>query len=335
VTDLRTTYLGLDLRSPLVASAGPLTGDLDSLRRLQDAGTAAVVLPSLFEEQITHDEFEVERVLSTGTESFAEALDYFPDLDDYNTGPESYLGLVEEAKRVLEIPVIASLNGVSSGGWTDYARLLQSAGADAIELNVYFVATDPAVTAPEVEERYIDLVASVRKTIRIPLAVKIGPFFSSMANMAVRLVDAGADGLVLFNRFYQPDIDLETMYVAPSLALSSSHELRLPLRWIAILHGVVEASLAATTGVHTSKEVAKVLLAGADVAMMTSALLRAGPEHVADVEAGLVAWMAEKEYESVSQLRGSMSQRSVPDPAAFERANYMKVLTTFTSRFRQ
>jgi len=329
--DLRTRYLGLELRSPLVASASPLTGELDGLRRLQDAGAAAAVLPSLFEEQLTHDQVELDRLLETTSEHVGEAQSYFPELEDYNTGPWSYLQRIEQAKRAVAIPVIASLNGVTPGGWVRHAERMQDAGADALELNLYSVATDPRVGAAELEARYLELVAAVRAAVTVPLAVKLSPFFTALANMAVRIVEAGADGLVLFNRFYQPDLDLDSLDVVPRLVLSTSEELRLPLRWMAILRGQVRASLAATTGVHTGLDAAKVLLAGADVAMMTSALLRHGAGHVRTVERELVAILAERDYDSVAQLRGSMSRSSMPDPAGFERANYMRTLMSWSS----
>jgi dihydroorotate dehydrogenase (fumarate) len=332
VTDLRTRYLGVELRSPLVASASPLTGDLDDLRRLEDAGVAAAVLPSLFEEQLTHDQVDLDRLLEQTAEHVSEALSYFPDLADYNTGPTSYLKLIEQAKRAVAIPVIASLNGTTPGGWVRHARRMQDAGADAIELNLYAIATDPTAGAAELETRYLEVVATVRAAISIPLAVKLSPFFTAIANIAVRMAEAGADGLVLFNRFYQPDLDLDTLDVLPRLVLSTSEELRLPLRWIAILYGQVDASLAATTGVHTGLDAAKVLLAGADVAMMTSALLRKGPDHVTGVERDLVAILDERGYASISELRGSMSRRSMPDPAGFERANYARTLASWSSR---
>jgi dihydroorotate dehydrogenase (fumarate) len=328
--DLRTRYLGLELKNPIVASAGPLTGRLDTLAELEAAGVAAVVLPSLFEEQIEREEVEINRLYEYGTESFPEALTYRPEMDDYHTGPESYLRLVEEARARLCVPIIGSLNGTTRGGWVEYARLIEGAGADAIELNVYFLATDPDRTAVDVEARYLELVAEVRSAVSIPLAVKVGPFFSSMANMARRLIDSGADGLVLFNRFLQPDIDLETLTVQPRLVLSTSEELRLPLRWIAILRPLLAASLAATTGVHTAEDVIKVLLTGADAVMATSSLTRHGPSHVATLLAGLESWLVEKEYESVAQMKGSLSQRNSPDPAAFERANYVKAITSYT-----
>jgi dihydroorotate dehydrogenase (fumarate) len=329
--DLRTRYLGLELRSPLVASASPLTGELDGLRRLEDAGAAAAVLPSLFEEQLTHDQVELDRLLETTSDHVGEAQSYFPELEDYNTGPWSYLYRIEQAKRTVVIPVIASLNGVTPGGWVRHAERMQDAGADALELNLYSVATDPRVGAAELEARYLELVAAVRAAVTVPLAVKLSPFFTALANMAVRVVEAGADGLVLFNRFYQPDLDLDSLDVVPRLVLSTSEELRLPLRWMAILRGQVRASLAATTGVHTGLDAAKVLLAGADVAMMTSALLRHGPGHVRTVERELVAILAERDYDSVAQLRGSMSRSSMPDPEGFERANYMRTLMSWSS----
>jgi dihydroorotate dehydrogenase (fumarate) len=329
--DLRTSYLGLELRSPLVASASPLTGELDGLRRLQDAGAAAAVLPSLFEEQLTHDQIELDRLLETTSDHVGEAQSYFPELQDYNTGPWSYLKRIEQAKGAVVIPVIASLNGVTPGGWVRHASRMQDAGADALELNLYGVATDPRVGAAELEARYLELVAAVRAAVAVPLAVKLSPFFTALANMAVRIVEAGADGLVLFNRFYQPDLDLDTLDVVPRLVLSSSEELRLPLRWIAILRGQVGGSLAATTGVHTGLDAAKVLLAGADVAMMTSALLRHGPGHVRTVERQLLTILAERDYDSVGQLRGSMSRSAMPDPAGFERANYMRTLMSWSS----
>ena len=325
MADLRTRYLGLELRSPLVASASPLTGSLDGLRQLEDAGAAAVVLPSLFEEQLTLEAQQVGRLLKGGAGSLSAAL----ALDDYNAGPYGYLALVEKAKASLQIPVIASLNGVTPGGWVEHARLLEEAGADALELNIYYVSSRPGLAGSEVEWRYLELVRSVRQTIGIPLAVKLSPYFSSVANLSRQLVEAGADGLVLFNRFYQPDLDLDTLEVTPRLVLSTSEELRLPLRWIAILYRQVPASLAASTGVHTAADAVKVLMAGADVAMMTSALLRHGPEHLRVVEAGLRDWLEEHGMQSVGQLRGLRSQRSIPDPGAWERANYITMLAGY------
>jgi dihydroorotate dehydrogenase (fumarate) len=333
VFDLTTTYLGLPLRSPLVASSGPLTARVESLRALEQAGIAAVVLPSLFEEQVEHEDVQAARLGDLGADSNPEATSYFPDLGDYESVVDRYVRHVEEAKKALSIPVVASLNGESPGGWVRYARLLQLAGADALELNLYGIAADLDVTGWEVENDQVELVNLVKEAISIPLAVKIGPYYSALGHQAARLVDAGADGLVLFNRFYQPDIDPQTRTVVSALVLSSSAELRLPLRWTAILSGRVEASLAVTTGVHTGADAARCLLAGADVAMMTSALLENGPEHVAAVERDLVAWAVESGFESVAQLRGSVSQRHVADPSAFERANYMAALTGFTSSF--
>jgi dihydroorotate dehydrogenase (fumarate) len=331
--DLSTTYLGLPLRSPLVASSGPLTARIDSLLALEQAGIAAVVLPSLFEEQIDHEDLQADRLADLGADSNPEATSYFPDLADYESVADRYLRHLEEAKKALSIPVVASLNGVTSGGWVRYARLLELAGADALELNLYGVAADIDVTGREVEDNEVELIALVKASLSIPLAVKIGPYYSALANQAVRIVNAGADGLVLFNRFYQPDIDPWTREVALTLVLSSSAEMLLPLRWTAILSGRVKASLAVTTGVHTGADAARCLLAGADVAMMTSALLENGPEHVAAVERELVGWATESGFESVTQLRGSVSQRHVADPAAFERANYMDALIGFANSF--
>lgn len=328
--DLTTTYLGLKLKNPIVASASPLAESLSSIRRMEDTGIAAVVLHSLFEEQITLQSIDLDHYLSMGTESFAEALTFFPDMGMYNLGPDGYLDHVRKAKEAVEIPVIGSLNGYSTGGWIKYARLIEQAGADALELNIYYLATDPRVTSGEVEAMYLDLVRNVKASLKIPVAVKISPYFSATANMALRLVEAGADGLVLFNRFYQPDFDLESLEVTPNLKLSSPAELRLRLRWVAILHGRIEADLAVTGGVHNAEGVIKAMMAGANVAMMTSALLMHGIEYAAQVCDEMVAWMEENEYESVHHMQGSMSQWSVVDPAAFERSNYMKVLRSYT-----
>ncbi|NNC79949.1 MAG: dihydroorotate dehydrogenase-like protein [Acidimicrobiales bacterium] len=328
--DLQTTYLGLDLKHPIVASSSPLTGNADGLRSLEKAGAAAVVLPSLFEEQVEHDAFAREHELH-GTGGFAaEAHEGFiPLYDDYNSGVDDYVKTLQMAKQELSIPVIASVNGTSAGGWTEYARTLQDEGADAIELNVYYVAADIDATAADVEKRYVDLVRDVRDAIDVPLAVKIGPYFSSPANMARQLVDAGADALVLFNRFYQPDINLEDLTVVPNIVLSSPGDMRLALRWIAILRGRIDANLAATTGVHDADGVVKLMLAGADVAMMTSAFLQHGPEHLTSVLDGVRSWFEERGYDSLEQARGSLSQASVPDPSAFERANYMMALVSY------
>jgi dihydroorotate dehydrogenase (fumarate) len=332
--DLRTSYLGLSLRSPLVASSSPLTGSLDGLLRLEDAGAGAVVLPSLFEEQLAAESLEIDRLLEAGAGTFGEALDYFPELDDYNTGPDRHLELLHQAKQRLGIPVIASLNGTTPGGWLEHAKLLEQAGADALELNLYGVAANPEETAAELERRDREIVDALRRELGIPLAVKLSPFFTALAHTARELVQAGADGLVLFNRFYQPDLDLEALEVVPHLVLSTSEELRLPLRWIAILRGRLDASLAATSGVHTPADALKALLAGADAVMMASALLQHGPEHLRGVERGMLEWMRTREYASVEQMKGSLSQRCVPDPDAFERANYLRVLKSWSSSFR-
>ncbi len=331
--DLRTTYLGLSLANPLVPSASTLSSRIDNLKRLQDAGASAVVMQSLFEEQIEHEELQIHRMLETGSDSNPESLTHFPELEDYNTGPDEYLRHLEACKKELAIPVIGSLNGSSEGGWIRYAKLIQEAGADALELNVYFVAADPDENGWQVERRYLDLVRAVRDSVSIPLAVKVGPYFSSMGNMARQLVEAGADGLVLFNRFLQPDIDLETLEVDPTLHLSTSDELRLPLRWIAILHGRLDCSLAATSGVHTAQDVVKLLLAGADVTMMASTLFQRGPEHLATLLTGLRDWLDEFGYLSVEQLKGSVSQANVADPSAFARSNYMQMLVNYSSPY--
>jgi dihydroorotate dehydrogenase (fumarate) len=327
VFDLTTTYLGLSLRSPLVASSGPLTARVDSLRALEQAGIAAVVLPSLFEEQVEHEDIHAAGLGDLGAHSSPEATSSFPDPVADESVVDRYVRHVEEAKKALSIPVVASLNGETSGGWVRYARLLELAGADALELNLYGIAADMDLTGREVEDEQIELVARIKASLSIPLAVKIGPYYSALGHQAGRMVDAGADGLVLFNRFMQADIDIQNLRAEPALVLSSSAELRLPLRWIAILYGRLDASLAVTTGVHTGADVARSLLAGADVAMMTSALLRNGPEHVAVVERELVTWAVGAGFESVAQLRGSVSQRDVADPSAVDRANYMGALT--------
>ena len=335
MTDMSTMYMGLRLQNPIVASASPLTGDIDALHALQEAGVAAVVLPSLFEEQVEHDSLSFERHFSPEDFSNAEAQGgYFPALDFYNTGKDEYLDLVIRAKQEINIPVIASLNGHSDGGWTHYAAALQYEGVDALELNVYHVAADIDAPSSAVEDQYLRLVESVRDAVDIPLAVKIGPFFSSPGNMARRLSDAGAEALVLFNRFYQPDINLETLDVTPGLVLSTPAEMRLVLRWIAILYGRIDANLAATTGVHHAEDAMKLLLAGADVVMMASALLKRGPYHAATVLEGVMRWLNEHEYESVTQARGSVSHSTTPDPTAFERSNYMKTLVSYAPRIQ-
>lgn len=332
MVDLSTRYLGLELKNPLVASASPLSKKLDGIRRLEDAGVSAVVMYSLFEEQIVHESLALDHYLTRGSDSFAEALTYFPDLGRYNVGPEGYLELIRKAKESVGIPIIGSLNGVSSGGWIEYARLIQEAGADALELNLYYLPTDPALTAAELEANYVGLVADIHKQIRIPLAVKLSPFFTALPHFAQQMVQAGAKGLVLFNRFYQPDFDIETLEVVPSLVLSTSEELRLPLRWIAILYGRVAADMALSSGVHTGQDVIKALMAGAKVAMTTSALLRHGLKRAGEILQEMQAWMETFEYQSVQQMIGSMSQQAVAEPAAFERANYMKALLTYDNR---
>ena len=327
--DLTTNYLGLHLKNPLVASASPLSKKVDVVRRLEDAGAAAIVMYSLFEEQITHESYELDHYLSLGTHSYAESLSYFPDLDNYNLGPEPYLEHLHRIKQAVDIPVIASLNGISSGGWVSYARKMEQAGADALELNIYYLPTDPEVSSAELEDTYVKLVKDVRATVKIPIALKLSPFFTAIPYMAKRFADAGANGLVLFNRFYQPDFDLETLEVVPHIELSTSHDLLLPLRWIAILYGRINVDFALTSGVHTAADVLKAMMAGASVAMMTSELLATGINRLTRILDDLRHWMELNEYESIASMKGSMSQRAVADPAAFERANYMKALTSF------
>ena len=327
--DLSTRYLGLALSSPLVASASPLCEELANIRQMEDAGASAVVLPSLFEEQITLESHHLDHHLSHGTESYAESLSYFPDMVAYNLGPDAYLEHLRRAKAAVGIPVIGSLNGVSTGGWIEHARKIEAAGADALELNIYYVPTDPDMSAADVESRYVHLVRDVKASLRIPVAVKIGHAFSAPANLARRLDGAGADGLVLFNRFYLPDFDLERLEVVPRLTLSSSHELLVRLHWIAILYGHVGADLAVTGGVHTGEDALKAMMAGGRVAMTTSALLKHGIDHLRTMRSQIVEWMEGHEYASIREMQGSMSYRSVREPAAFERANYMKVLSSY------
>lgn len=327
--DLRTHYMGMHLRTPLVASAGPLSEDIGNIRKLEDAGISAVVLYSLFEEQITKERHDLNRHLNAGTNSFAEALSYFPEPTQYRVGPEEYLEHVRRAKEAVAIPIIASLNGSTDGGWIAHARDLQEAGADAIELNIYSIATDPDRTAADIEQSYVDVVHNVAGVVTIPIAVKLSPFFSSLANVALRMEAAGARGLVMFNRFYQPDIDLEELEVVPNLLLSTPQAMRLPLRWIAILRGQRGLSLAATSGVHWAHDVLKLLMVGADVTMLCSTLLKHGIDTVRTIEQGVVEWMEKHEYESVRQMQGSMSQRSCPNPSAFERAQYIKTLQSY------
>jgi dihydroorotate dehydrogenase (fumarate) len=332
--NLSTTYLGLNLRNPLVAAASPLTGDLDVLRRMEEAGAAAVVLPSLFEEQLERDAMAVRQLVAVGPEAFEQVLTQLPELDDYNSGPAGYLRHIKRAKAALSIPVIASLSGSGNGDWTQHARLVEDAGADALELNVYFVPTDPETTANAVESRYIDLVGAVVEATTIPVAVKLGPYFSSLPNLARRLIEVGADGLVLFNRYLQPDIAVGDLEVNPHLALSTRDELRLPLRWIAILRSQVSASLAGTSGVHTAEDVVKLILAGADAVMMASALLRHGPSHFRALLDALCSWFSAQPYDSVASIQGRMSAGHCPDPSAFERANYVRAITSFSDKAR-
>jgi dihydroorotate dehydrogenase (fumarate) len=327
--DLSTTYLGLKLKNPMVVAACPLTAQMDILQRLDEANAAAVVLPSLFEEQIMHDEEAMAEVHQFGTESFAESLSYFPEQDDYRTGPEAYLKTLEDAKNALSVPVIGSLNGTSEGGWVRYAKLMEEAGADAIELNIYLIAADLEMTADQVEQRYLDLIRVVKDAVSVPLAVKVGPYFSSMGHMALRMVEAGADGLVLFNRFLQPDIHIDDLETKPKLVLSTDFEMLLPLRWIAILSGHVDASLALTSGLNSSPGLIKAILAGADVAQVASMLYKDGVHRIQAILDEMTEWMEEKDYESVEQMKGSMSQENCPDPSAFERGNYMKALQDY------
>lgn len=327
--DLTTEYMGLKLKNPLVVSASPLSQTLDNFRRLEDAGASAVVVYSLFEEQINREAKNLDQHLTQGTESYAESLSYFPAPDEFTLGPEEYLDHIRKAKSMVGIPVIGSLNGHSVGGWTEYAQLIEEAGADALELNVYFLATDSAQAADQIEQTYLDILKSVKSKVKIPVSVKLGPFFSSLAHMTKRLDEAGADGLVLFNRFYQPDIDLETMEIEPNLLLSTSHDMRLPMRWIAILYGQLKASLAATSGIHQAQDVLKMVMVGADATMLCSTLLRNGIGQITKILKDMEAWMTEHEYVSVAQMKGSLSQKSCPDPDAFQRANYMRVLRSF------
>ena len=329
--DLTTKYLGLALKNPIVVSASPLSEDLAKIRKAEAAGAAAIVMPSLFEEQIALESEQLDSSLSTG-ESYAESLSYFPDQGSYRIGPEIYLENLAKAKRAVQIPVIASLNGVSAGNWIRYAKKMQEAGADAIELNIYSIPADPNVSAQQVEQEHCDLVRAVKQSVSIPVAVKLGPFFTAMVNMAQKLDKAGADGLVLFNRFYQPDFDLEALEIVPSLQLSTPYELLLRLHWVAILHGKVRPDLAITGGVHTSYDVLKAMMAGAQVAMMTSALLKRGVDYIGTVLGELKTWMEEHEYESIRQMQGSMSQKSVADPKSFLRGNYVKVLSSYVPR---
>jgi len=329
--DLSTNYLGLKLRSPLVPSASPLSEDLDNLKRMEDAGAGAVVLHSLFEEQIRYERYELHWALSQGTESYPEALTYFPEPPEFHAGPEAYLGHIARCKETVAMPIIASLNGSTLSGWTEFAKQIEQAGADAIELNLYHIPTDTNLLAAELENHYLEVLQAVKSEVNIPVAVKLSPFFTNFANVAKRFDEDGAGALVLFNRFYQPDIELETLEVTPNILFSTPMAMRLPLRWIAILHGRVGCNLAATSGIHRGTDALKMLMAGADVTMLCSVLLRRGVEHLAVVEQEMRAWMEQHDYESVEQLKGSMSQKNCPEPGAFERAQYMRALTTFKS----
>ena len=327
--DLSTKYLGLKLKSPLVVSASPLSESISTIKQMEDNGAAAVVLYSLFEEQITTEEEELHYHTTSGTDSFAEALSYFPEPEEYKLGPEDYLKHITEAKSAVDIPVIASLNGYSLGGWVEYASLFEKAGADALELNIYYIPTDPEITGEKVEQGYLDIVKAVKDQVKIPVAVKLSPYFSNMANMARKLDGTGVDGLVLFNRFYQPDIDLDQLEVTPNVKLSRSYDLRLPMRWIAILYNKRKADLASTSGLHTGMDVIKMMMVGANVTMLNSVLLRQGIPMIATIERQMREWMEENEYESVNQMRGSMSQQNLADPSAYERAQYMKAITFY------
>jgi dihydroorotate dehydrogenase (fumarate) len=327
--DLTTTYLGLKLRTPLVPSASPLSEDIDSIKKMEDAGASAIVLYSLFEEQLSQERAELAHNMEQGTDSFAEALTYFPEPESFHLGPEEYLKHISKAKKAVRIPVIASLNGMSAGGWTQYAKLIQQAGADALELNIYNIPTNVNLPAGEVEQTYLDILNAVKREVTIPVAVKLSPFFTNFASTAKKLDQAGADGLVLFNRFYQPDIDLETLEVRPNILLSTPIAMRLPLRWIAILHGQVRASLAATSGIHRATDALKMLMAGADVTMLCSVLLRHGVQQIGAIERDMVAWMEEHEYESVARMKGSLSQKKCPAPSSFERAQYMRASSSY------
>ena len=329
--DMTTTYLGMELKSPLVASPSPLTEKLDDLRRLEDAGAGAVVLYSLFEEQIERDSLHLDHHLSMHGENYAESISYFPEHEDYMIGPEGYLEYIAQAKKAVGIPIVASLNGATLGGWVHHARLMEQAGADALELNIYRIPSDPETTGAKVEEEYVELVRAVREEVKIPIAVKVGAHFSSTANMAKRLSEAGADALVLFNRFYQPDFDIEHLEVKPSVALSMPRELRLRLRWTALLFGKIPADIAITGGVHSAEDALKAMMAGARVAMMTSALLKFGPRHIATTLDRMHAWMADREYESIRQMQGCLSAQYLKDPSAFERANYLRTLQSYAT----
>lgn len=327
--NLTTSYMGLKLKNPIVPSASPLSQKVETVKQLEDAGAAAIVVYSLFEEQINHESGELDHYLSYHAESYAEALNYFPQPEEFRLTPYQYLDHIANLKKAVDIPVIGSLNGVSTGGWIKYAQNIEQAGADALELNIYYIPANPAINGAEIENMYINVVKEIKSKIKIPVAVKLSPFFTSMSSMAKNLDDAGADALVLFNRFYQPDFDLEKLEVVPNLVFSTNWEMRLPLRWIAILYGQIKSSLALTSGVHSSEDVIKAVMAGADVVQIASELLIKGPSRVKEILEGVENWMKEKEYESIEQMKGSMSQKAVAEPAAFERANYMKMLNSY------
>ena len=327
--DLSTNYLGLKLRSPLVPSASPMSEEVDTIKQMEDNGAAAVVLYSLFEEQLRQDRLELAQNLEHGTNSFAESLTYFPEPEEFRLGPEEYLKHIAKAKAACKMPIIASLNGSSAGGWTQYAKGIEQAGADALELNIYYIPTDMNLTSTQVEQTYLDILQAVKKEVKIPVAVKLSPFFTNFANMAKRLDEAGANGLVLFNRFYQPDIDLETLEIKPNILLSTPMAMRVPLRWVALLYGKLKANLAATSGIHRASDVLKMLMAGADVTMLCSTLIRHGARQIGVIERDMVAWMEEHEYASVAQMKGSLSQKNCDNPSAFERAQYMKAISQF------
>ncbi|MFA7289689.1 MAG: dihydroorotate dehydrogenase-like protein [Melioribacteraceae bacterium] len=327
--DLTTKYMGLQLKNPIVPSASPLSQSVDSVKAMENAGAAAVVVYSLFEEQITHESGELDHYLSYGSESYAEATSYFPEPEQFHLTPYQYLDHIADLKKAVKIPIIGSINGVSNGGWVKYAKSIEDAGADALELNLYYIATNPNITGSEIENMYVDTLQAVKSNVKIPVSVKLSPFFTSMSNIARRLDNAGADSLVLFNRFYQPDFDLEKLEVVPNLVLSSNWEMRLPLRWISILYSNVKCSLAATSGIHNHEDIIKVMMAGGDIAMVCSELLKNGIPRITEMLKGLEDWMRENEYNSIDLMKGSMSQKSVAEPAAFERANYMKTLQSY------
>jgi dihydroorotate dehydrogenase (fumarate) len=332
--DLRTTYMGLELKHPIVASASPLSNSVDSIKKLEDAGAAAVVMFSLFEEQIRHERARFDYITETTTDAYAESLTYFPEMEEYHTGTEEYLNLLQKAAEATDIPIIGSLNGITQEGWIDYAKQMQDAGAKGVELNIYYIPTNLGVSGGEVEQRYLDVLKAVKGSVSIPIAIKLSPFFSSMGEMAKRLDDVHADALVLFNRFYQPDFDLDKLEVLNDLQLSTSNEIRLPLLWIAVLYGRINASLAATSGVQSEQEVVKYLMAGADAVMSTSALLKNGGDYIGVLVEGLKGWMEKRDYTSVTQMKGSMSQQKVADPEAFERANYIKILEKYKNPYQ-